>query len=271
MLVMMGEIATGRVQMALRATSAVAFSVGVLLAGYAWSAGDAGVVPSLLVVIAPAVLVWFLPQPRAIAVWAVFAFSVELQLLGFERFDAPAVRTWVEAFLAVLLAMLPLAGYGARAFTGERATGEPSPLARKLRSIAAVTFLLALGLTVLGFFPGKRYGAHTAAAGGLPLLVLLAIAVGPGLHVYTHPTRTRGWRWTLYVLCLVLPGAVLWSFARDTAPYADSRVTLWPQHVVDLGVGTLLALLLLVLPAVLLFARGDDDPTPTPLPPARLR
>ena len=45
--------------------------------------------------------------------------------------------------------------------------------------------------------------------------------------------------------------------------------TLWPRHVVDFGVGTLLATILLVLPIVLV--ASDDDPRAPQFPSARLR
>lgn len=254
--------------------AATASIAGVSLAAAAWASGEDAIGPALLVMVAPALLVWFRPQPRTIGVWTAFAwFSALMLVLGDQYRGHAAIHAWLDVFLPVLLATLPIAGYGASAFTSERLVGEPSPLARKLRSIAAVAFLLALGLAVIGFFPGKRCDAHghAALAGGLPLLVLLAVAIGPGFHVYANPTRTHGWRWTIYGLGLVLPGAALWSLTRGSGLYADAHVILWPQRVVELGVGTLLALLLLVLPAVLLFARGDDDPAPSELPPARLR
>src|SRR5205814_211057 len=162
------------------------------LAAAAWASGEASIGPALLVMVAPALLVWFRPQPRTIGVWTAFAwFSALMLVLGDQYRGHAAIHAWLDVFLPVLLATLPIAVYG--------------------------------------FFPGKRCDAHShaALAGGLPLLLLLAVAIGPGFHVYANPTRTHGWRWTIYGLGLVLPGAALWSLMRSLGPSEDAYVVLW--------------------------------------------
>jgi hypothetical protein len=263
-----GDVAI-RVRTALRTYAAVVVAAGVALAAGADLAGTSSIGPILLVMVAPAVLVWFQPTPRSIAVWTAIAwFSALMLVLGKDHHGA--IIDWVDIFMTALLATLPIAGFGAAALSAERMVGEPSSLARKLRSIAAVTFLLAGGLAAVGFLPGETIRTHTMPAGGLPLVILLAVAIAPGLPVYVHPTRARGWRWTFYGLGLALPGAVTLSLAFDPGTWERVAIA-WPRRVVELGVGTLLAMLLVVLPTILLFARGDDDPSPATLPPARLR
>ncbi len=269
------EIAERRVRAALRALAAVGFTCGIALAVFAWSVGDGTVGPAMIVIVMPAVLVWFRPTPRTVGVWAGFAwFSALMLLLTFNPLgNNEALADYVDVLLPAMLAALPVAAYGASAYTVERSNAEPSSLERKLRSIAAVTFGLGLTIAVIGFLPGQSldYGMRVNSAGGMPLVVLLAVMISPGLPAYAAPNRAHGWRWSLLALGLGVPGSALLTFSLGLESMSHEPVTLWPRRVVELGLGTILVLLLVVMPLVLLFTRGDDEPPATTLPSARLR
>jgi hypothetical protein len=246
----------GRVHVALRALAALALLFGIAIAAFAWAVGRSAVAPAILMIVAPAVFVWFRPDARTVGLWTGVAYFCSLLLLLCDSHvaDPTPVKAWLGVFLPVLLAVLPIATHATAALACDRLTGEPAPLARKLRSLAIVVFGITGVLAVVGWLD----------AGGLSLIIALALAISPGLAVYASPTRTRGWRWVMYGAGLGLPGAV-----RIELGFACGS-TSWPRHLVELGLGMVLVLLLLGLPVILLFTRGDDDPSPAALPPARM-
>jgi hypothetical protein len=252
------------VRSVVRGIAAAGATSGIGLATLAWMRGDAVLVPVLAVMFGPAVLAWLRPTPRSIGIWAILAWIPSLLCLL--AADRTAIAAWLSPAVAALLGILPLAGHAAAAALAESRT-TAHQLARKLRSVTAVAFTLAVVTAVIAFLPGRRMiDGGTATVGGIPMLVLIALTISPGIVVYASPTRANAWRWAMFALCLGAPGAIAW-LAVD-GDWSDLPM-MWPMRAAELGLGTLLVTIVVVQSIVLIAARGVDDPGEPALPEAR--
>lgn len=256
------------VRLALRGLAAIALAFGGLLAVCAYVAGVRDLAVVLALFVAPALLVWFRPQPRSVATWAGFEYLIAMPI----ALTVGRGEIWnkFDVLVAAVLGGLPFVSHAAAAALAARPPQPLSPLARKLRTIAIVAFAIAAVMGVFAFFPGLAVDHDgTLRAGGLAVLVLIGVLVGPGLVVFANPTRANGWKWASYGLCLGPPALAILVFLRFAYGYDATMVELWPLRVVKLALGTLVVLIVAVQGLVLLTTRGDDDPGSPPLPPAR--
>src|SRR5205823_11250886 len=120
-----------------------------------------------------------------------------------------------------------------------------------MRSVAATAIALGLALAVIGFLPGERAGDRSDRAGGVPLLLFVSLAISPAILVYAEPRLRTGWRWMMWGLGLAAPAAGLITFGFEAHLASKEAVILWPRRAVELGTGTMLVIVLLVLPIVL--------------------
>lgn len=255
-------------QLALRVFAATAIAGGVALGILARQTGLADITPTLLVIVAPGALVLLHPVPRAVGLWGMIAWFVGLLFALTGWYGEPVwLAHTIEVFLIALLALLPAAAFGSAALCVEPIEGEPSPLARRLRSVAATAIVLGIVLAVIGFLPGESRDGIRRASGGAPLVLFVSLAISPALFAYADPRLRTGWRWMMWGLGLAAPAGALFIFALSD--YGRHVVKLWPRHVVEIGIGTMLVLILIVLPIILV--ASDDETAPPTLPRARVR
>lgn len=252
--------------MAQRALALVGLACGGVVVAQAHASASPVVSMILIMVAIAAMQLWFQPRMPTVAAWGMVVWvSGVLLLVSLEHKPHAG---WLDALFGLGLCGLPVAGYAVMAALSDRPIRPPSQLARKLRSVAVVAFMVSVVVAVLAFLPGVSSddGARTVAAGGLPVAMAIALIVGPGIVVYANPTRANGWRWAMFGLAFGAPCAALMLIA---SLWVRRSVELWPMHAVELGLGTLVTMIVVVQSIVLLATRGDDDPGPTTLPPAR--
>ncbi len=181
--------------------------------------------------------------------------------------------------MSMIAVTLPLVG--AFSLHGAALAREPEQpiLAHRLRSLFRLMLGIAAVISVIAFLPGlAMYDdanhcrdlphcepaytvlAHSWSAGGPFVLAFLLVVLAPIGLAYRVPERRPLRAWIAWIC---LGPLLIGMLSLGIAYHGSQRVrfeTLWPQHVVLLGLGVLAVLLLAVLPLVLATTREDSVP-----------
>lgn len=233
----------------------------------------------LPILLLPGLVAWRWPRPKTFGLWTAWAvvssiiWSIGGSPYSFERtlpgWRAVEVSAWTTNGIVIVGSAVAAFWYAARP---RHVDDLATPLARRLRRIVQLVVPLAAVTAVVGLLPGYRMYfdgtfLHETTAGGGWLVLFLAVALAPAAVVYRDPRRRWAWvwaGWTLPAGFMILAVSFGFNIFQEARP-------LWPAHVVRFGVGTILVLVVLAVPAIALFSRGSDDPAPSKLPEARLR
>lgn len=233
----------------------------------------------LPLLLAPGIIVWLQPRPRAFAIWTALASissiiwsaagspeAFERQLAGWR---AVQVSAWTTIGIVVVGSAVAAFWFSARQVSEEDLA---TPLARRLRRIVQLVVPTAIVSAVAGLLPGYQMYfdgtyLHTETAGGGWLILFLALALAPAAVVYRDPRRRWAWLWAGWTFpSLTLSVMVSFGFR-----IFERSVPLWPAQVVRFGVCMIFVLVMLAVPLIALVSRGADEAAPSPLPRARLR
>jgi hypothetical protein len=161
-------------------------------------------------------------------------------------------------------------------------------LDHRLRSFVGFVVAIGVAIAVLAALPGARLSVHDELCGsyssivepldcyellgleehrgsGLYLLIPLALALAPAVGIARRPRREAAWAWFAWaVTCAAVAAGLFFAHGHRASFFVHTEV-LWPRHAVITGVTALLALFLVVLPAILV-----ATPPPPAMPDARV-
>ena len=252
-----------RMTRALRILALTTLGLAALTARLGVAVGATNTATIAVLFAAPALAAWRSPHPLRFAVWTGWAWLLWLVLCGCTLPEAP-----VDAPTAVVAAGAALVGWLATcgapiamwlSLAARRPLACDGRLESRMRAVVRVAVALAAALAVVAFLPGVRVHAASgdvtiASAGGMPVAIWLAILVAPGALVYRDPGETT-LVWSLWAL----PASVV-GFALTDRTWMHRSDLLWAARFLDGGVGTLIALILVISPMVWLFTHGDGPP-----------
>jgi len=159
-------------------------------------------------------------------------------------------------------------------------------LAHRLRSLFRVMLGIAIAISIIAFFPGQaEYGdahdclgmvfaahghsectpsythlEHTRMAGGPFVFLVLLVVLSPIQIAYRTPRRRPIAAWLVWILLgSALLGMLALAILFSLALFSRIEI-LWPEHVVLLGIGVLVCMLLFILPLILAASRDDAVP-----------
>ena len=214
------------------------------------------------IVLLPGVLVFWKPQPRFLAAWAIWSFiSSVIYLIGgspyyYERElpDWPSVQwpTWIAIVLAIV-------GTSALAYLMAARAHPPLPSTARTRRIQQAT-RLSLALAVVTVL-------ITIIAMGVPPAAnffntaVIAFIVAPAPYVHRVARRSTALMWAAWASPFAAVMALL-SLASSMGPDRAEELEL-PLRMWLLSYGTLLAMICVVTPLAAFLSSDEQSDLPT--------